>query len=173
MTLKQLRASRLNAKRSAGPRSAAGKDRSRWNALKSGIHAQSQILPGEDPAALETLSGEFYEYHQPDTPAAREVLDNIIHSAWLSRRYRRIDAQLMKYEIDTTYKPNLVSPWGQAFGNASTRFLRLQTRINATDRAFHRNLDQLLLLEAEQLMFDSEIQAEPSPEVPNPDLPTE
>lgn len=143
MTLKQLGAKRLNRQRSAGPRSAEGKDRSRWNALKSGIHAQSQILPGEDRAALETLSGEFCDYRQPDTPTARELLDNIIHSAWLSRRYRCIDAQLMKYEIDTTYKPNLVSPWGQALGNASTRFPRLQTRINATGQAGNPSLGQL------------------------------
>jgi len=146
------------------------------NALKSGIYAQAHILPGEDPAALEKLEGEFYEYHQPETPDEREVLDNVIHLAWLNRRYRRIDAQLMKYEIDTTYKLNPLSPWGQAFGTASTRFLRLQTRINAADRAFHRNLDQLRLLEAERLIFESEPESEaaPAPDAaPTPDLPTE
>jgi len=101
MTLKQLHANRLNAKRCTGPRSDAGKERSRSNALKTGIYAQSQIVPGEDPAALEKLDSD---------PAEREVLDNIVHAARLNRRYRRIDAQLMKYEIDTTYKPNAASP---------------------------------------------------------------
>lgn len=177
MTLKQLRANRLNAQKCAGPRSDAGKDRSSMNALKSGIYAQFQILPGEDPAALEKLSGEFYDYHQPETPDEREVLDSVIHAAWLNRRYRRMDAQLMKHEIDTTFKPSPDNPWGKAFGNASTRFLRLQSRINATDRSFHRNLDQLRLLEAERPIYEPDPEPEPAPvepldAPPNPDLPT-
>jgi len=177
MTLNQIRANRLNAKRSAGPRSAAGKARSAMNALKTGISAQSQILPGEDPAALEKLSGEFYEYHQPESPAEREVLDNIIHLAWLNRRYRRIDAQLMKYEMDTTYRRSPDCPWGQSFGSASVRFLRLQTRVNAADRAFHRNLEQLRLLEAERPTLEADDAAPDPPAEPpaapsTPDLPT-
>jgi hypothetical protein len=177
MTLNQIRANRLNAKRSAGPRSAAGKARCAMNALKTGTSAQSQILPGEDPAALEKLSGEFYEYHHPESPAEREVLDNIIHLAWLNRRYRRIDAQLMKYEMDTTYRRSPDCPWGQSFGSASVRFLRLQTRVNAADRAFHRNLEQLRLLEAERPTLEADDAAPDPPAEPpaapsTPDLPT-
>ena len=106
MTLKQIRANRLNAQRCASPRFDAGNAQSGRNDLKSGAYAQSHVLPGEDPSALEKLSGEFYEYHQPKTPDQREVLDNVIHLAWLNRRHRRMDAQLMKYEIDITYELN-------------------------------------------------------------------
>jgi hypothetical protein len=154
MTQKQLQANRLNA-RTGGPRSATGKARSAMNNLQTGIYAQSEILPGEDNEALEKLSAEFYEFYQPETPLEREVIDNLIHLAWLNRRYRRIDAQLMKYEIDTTYKLHSDCVWGQAFSSGSTRFLRLQTRATAADRAFHRNLDQLRLLEAERAVFES------------------
>ena len=38
-----------NAARSTGPRSAAGKDRSRFNAVKHGMAARLPVLPGEDP----------------------------------------------------------------------------------------------------------------------------
>ena len=69
MTLKQLQANRLNAKKCTGPASAAGKARARMNNLQTGIYAQSEILPGEDKAALEKLAAEFYEFHQPETPA--------------------------------------------------------------------------------------------------------
>ena len=92
----------------------------------------------------------------------------------------------MKYEIDTTYKPRPDCPWGQAFSSGSTRFLRLQTRATAADRAFHRNLDQMRLLEAERPTFESdslpepEATAEPAADEPsaeanpvNPDLSTE
>jgi len=68
MTLKQIRANRLNAQECVGPRSHAGKGRSRMNALKSRIYAQAHVLPGEDSAAPEKPSGEFYDHHQPETP---------------------------------------------------------------------------------------------------------
>ena len=41
---------RRNAQRSTGPRSVAGKQRVRFNALKHGIRAQTAILPGEEDA---------------------------------------------------------------------------------------------------------------------------
>ena len=183
MTLKQLQANRLNARKGTGPSSAAGKVRARMNNLQTGIYAQSEILPGEDKAALDKLAAEFHEFHQPETSVEREIVDNLIHTAWLNRRYRRIDAQLMKYGIDTTYNPRPDCSWGQAFSSGSQRFLRLQTRSTAADRAFHRNLDQMRLLEAERATFESdslpesEAQAEPAAEPganpPNPDLSTE
>jgi len=78
MTLKQIRANRLNAQKCAGPRSDAGKARSGMNALKTGIYAQAQILSGEDPTALKKLSTEFYEYHEPETPIdAQRNLDQL------------------------------------------------------------------------------------------------
>src|SRR5262249_19333799 len=40
--------SRRNGRKSTGPRSAEGKDRSRFNALKHGLKAQLPVLPGED-----------------------------------------------------------------------------------------------------------------------------
>src|SRR4051812_6203743 len=103
MTLKQVQANRLNAKKCSGPGSVTGKARAKMNNLQTGIYSRSEILPGEDNAALDQLSAEFYAFYEPGSPVEREVVDNLIHLAWLNRRYRRIDAQLMKYEIDTTY----------------------------------------------------------------------
>jgi hypothetical protein len=55
-TQAQLNANRLNAQKSTGPTSPEGKATSSLNALKSGIDAWSHIIPGEDPAELETLT---------------------------------------------------------------------------------------------------------------------
>ena len=46
----KMAANRRNAQKSTGPRSAAGKSRARFNALKHGVTAQIPVLPGEDPA---------------------------------------------------------------------------------------------------------------------------
>ncbi|SRR5713101_8513271 len=43
---RKLKANRRNAGRSTGPRTAAGKKRSRWNALKHGLTAKTTLLPG-------------------------------------------------------------------------------------------------------------------------------
>ena len=52
-TLKQIDANRRNAQRSTGPRTPEGKAATRFNALKSGIDAQAQVISGEHPAQLE------------------------------------------------------------------------------------------------------------------------
>ena len=46
-------ANRRNATRSTGPRTDAGKARSRLNGLKHGLRAQVLVLPDEDPAAFQ------------------------------------------------------------------------------------------------------------------------
>jgi hypothetical protein len=46
----QMAANRRNALLSTGPRSLAGKARSRMNAVSHGLTAQQTLLPGEDPA---------------------------------------------------------------------------------------------------------------------------
>ncbi len=48
-TPRQVEANRLNARKSTGPRTAAGKDRSRMNAVTHGLSARTLILPDEDP----------------------------------------------------------------------------------------------------------------------------
>ena len=50
---KRAEANRRNAQKSTGPRTAAGKDRARFNAVKHGMRAKTVILPGEDPDALQ------------------------------------------------------------------------------------------------------------------------
>ena len=52
-TLSQIRANRANALRSSGPRSEAGRQIARFNALKHGLASKELVIPGEDPAALD------------------------------------------------------------------------------------------------------------------------
>jgi hypothetical protein len=63
----QIKANRLNAQESTGPASPEGKAKSRFNPLKSGIYAKSEVLPVEDPAQLEALAGDFRESISPTT----------------------------------------------------------------------------------------------------------
>ena len=64
-TANQIAANRLNSQKSTGPRSDAGKDRSRMNALKTGVHAESHCILGEDPAE-ETFDQKARTYDDPN-----------------------------------------------------------------------------------------------------------
>jgi len=79
-TQKQIEANRLNARKSTGPRTTAGKSVSRMNALKTGIDANSQVIRGEDPSALQLLTAEYYDRYQPSTPEQRALVDTLISS---------------------------------------------------------------------------------------------
>ena len=55
-TDKQIAANRLNAKNSTGPRTDAGKRRSRRNAIRHGLTAETIIGVLEDPAAYKAVT---------------------------------------------------------------------------------------------------------------------
>jgi hypothetical protein len=89
-TPKQAAASRANSQKSTGPRSAAGKAVSRFNALKHGIYAVHQIM-FED---LAELSAEYHELYSPADSKQRFLVDTLVHHEWRIRRIRRVEAAL-------------------------------------------------------------------------------
>jgi hypothetical protein len=95
-TAAQITANRANAQKSTGPRSAEGKAASRFNALKHGIDAQSVVLPGEDPAAYDSLAQSYYDSIRPGTPEERSLVDTMIHADWQKRRLQPVEAGLYR-----------------------------------------------------------------------------
>jgi len=153
-TLKQVQANRLNAQKSTGPRSAEGKAHSSANALQSGIYAESEVLPWEDPAERESLTVEYHQHHQPRTPEERALIDNLVHGEFLARRFRKSEVKIVLSKIPAGANPREDGVAGQAYIDASSELGRLQRRMDANNRAFHRDLDQLRLLKAERPPFD-------------------
>ena len=70
-------ANRANARRSTGPRSAAGKQRSALNALKHGLTSERAVLPAEDRGAHERLRADLWARHGPEGEAEGRCLDDI------------------------------------------------------------------------------------------------
>ena len=163
-TARQIEANRLNAQNSTGPRTEEGKARSRFNALKSGIDADSILLPGEAPGALESLRAEYYSHHQPITPEERDTLDAVIHAVWLLRRLRRLEPQLFAHELAAIPAPDGSSPLGHVFSQSSQKFVHLQSRLNSAERSFHRNFERLGRLESQRP--PAETPPQPSESVP-------
>jgi len=147
-SLKQIEANRLNAQHSTGPTSPEGKAAIRFNALKTGIDAQSQVIPGEDPAALALLAAEYYDRYQPATPEVRALVDTLITAEWLQRRFRTLEAQIWRYNLEGLYTPVKGLDMAQVWDPGSEDFNRLQRRIDAADRSYHRALAALQKIES-------------------------
>src|SRR5215218_82880 len=85
-SLKQIEANRLNATKSTGPRTAAGKSATRLNALKHGLFATDPVIPGEDPTLFDALRTSHYEQFQPATPQEHVLLAAMVRDAWSLER---------------------------------------------------------------------------------------
>ena len=153
---KQIEANRLNAQKSTGPRSVEGKARASMNALKTGIDAQSQTIPGEPISQLEALTDDYYQRFCPTTPEQRMLVDTLIDCEWLLRRFRRVEGQMWE-------NPIFEITFAKAFRDDSDHFARLQRRIDATQRNYRNALHELQRLQAEE--------PEPAPEPEPPPVP--
>src|SRR5476649_266195 len=150
-TLSQIEANRRNAQLSTGPRTTEGKAASSMNAFKTGIDAESSVIPGEDAAALAALTERFYQDCQPQTAIESLLVDNIIRASWRLRRFDRIDAEILIYIMEDTNYPSPKGPVGKAFHTTSGTQSRLQRRINDTSRLQREAIKDLQRLQAERL----------------------
>jgi hypothetical protein len=75
-----------NAKKSTGPRTAAGKKKSSFNALKHGLTARSVLLPGEDAAALAARQQHLVDAFQPRNSVELAVIEGMAGDIWRSNR---------------------------------------------------------------------------------------
>jgi hypothetical protein len=161
---RQIEANRRNAQKSTGPTSATGKAASSMNALKTGIHAKSLLLPSEKIADLEQLIEEYYNSHNPTTPETRALVDDLIYGEWLKRRLRVAETQMWAFDHQEHFHPDPKYPLGQTAAGRGKAFAQLQWRIECTRRASRQALQDLQQLQAEAAV--TEPAAEPAIESP-------
>ena len=150
-TPKQTAANRMNAQKSSGPRTPAGKAVSRFNALKHGIYAVHQIMFDEKPEDLAELAAEYHEHHSPANSDERFLVDTLVHNEWRLRRTRRVEAELWQTAYNAFLVKNIETTItctsGDAFATDSSTFERLQRVVNSLERAWHRALKELQRLQ--------------------------
>ena len=151
----QILANQRNALRSTGPRSVEGKAVSRFNALKTGIQAKSQVIPGEDPAELQKLADDYHLQFRPATPVERFLVDSLVNAEWQLRRYRAVEARLWEHALAADG-----AELGASFDRNLQSFTRLHRRLEALERAYYRALQQLQKLQT--------LGAEDEPDPPSP-----
>ena len=169
-TNKQIDANRQNAQRSSGPRTPEGKAASRFNALKSGIDAQAQVIPGEDPAQLEALLAEYQERFDASVPERRMLVDTLVVCEWMFRRLNRAEASFWQYEAhrtESSFNSNDHAE-GRVLFFGDKVFDRLQRRVNAIHRNYDRALKELKSLENAAVAPATEPPEPPATTLPEP-----
>ena len=103
-TDKQIAANRLNAKNSTGPRTEAGKRRSRRNAIRHGLTAETTIGGLEDPADYKALQRAIYNDYRPRTNFEIELVARLVSLLWRLRRATAIESGLLNSHAETIAK---------------------------------------------------------------------
>ena len=135
-TNRQIQANRANSQHSTGPRTAAGKQRSSFNALRHGLTAQSAVLPGEDPAQYQLHCRQFADEYQPATPTESHLVQQLADTSWRLNRIPTLEATL----IAGTPNPESLIPALAALGLHNARLAR----------HFEKTLDQLRAIQSER-----------------------
>jgi hypothetical protein len=99
---KQISANRENAKKSTGPRSAAGKEAVSLNALKHGLLAKAALLPDEDENAFEAFSDDLLAELHPVGALESLLAEEIVNLTWRLQRASRTETGLFVRERAAT-----------------------------------------------------------------------
>lgn len=147
-TKKQIRANRENSKKSTGPKSKAGKQRSARNAIKHGLFTDILLLPDEDGEALATLKDNLHADFRPVTHMQAYVIDRLAMLIWRERR-------LAKAEASETVALQRAAPFRQSVSSANAESV-MRTTVHAN--AGTLDLARLLLIGRYQTMLTNQIE---------------
>ena len=92
----QMRANRLNAARSTGPRTAAGQEKTKFNATTHGLTSSQVVLFSEDKKDFEALCLQFREEHRPVGKTEETLVDEIAQCWWRLQRARMHESGALK-----------------------------------------------------------------------------
>lgn len=99
-TEKQIASNRENTKKSTGPKTDEGKQRSSQNALIHGLYAVESVIPGEDPADFDKLCDEFGQRYLPDGPYERSLVRQMADAEWRMRRITSLEADFIRFGVE-------------------------------------------------------------------------
>jgi hypothetical protein len=153
----QIQANRLNARKSTGPRTAAGKERASRNALKHGLLAREAVIAGEDPEEFDLYREGMLAELAPAGAVEAMLAERVVGLAWRLLRAQRLQnaafAALDEGEPTALLEARL-EEWKQLKGSAWDRGISGVFDENAAlgqvvvaDFAEARVLDRLLMYE--------------------------
>jgi len=109
-SLKQIEANRRNALKSPAPTTPEGKERSRCNAIRHGLTAETVIAAIEDAEDYETFEAAVTADYDAESAVERELVLRLAIILWRLRRATGIETALFESETE-----NLLPGWHAAF----------------------------------------------------------
>ena len=97
-TNKQIIANRQNARHSTGPRTESGKRRSRRNAIRHGLTAETVIDILEDPADYKAFERAIKSDYSPQTAIEGQLVTRLASLLWRLRRAVAIESGLLSIQ---------------------------------------------------------------------------
>jgi len=143
----QQAASRANAARSTGPRTAAGKRRSAQNALRHGLLARSPVLENESRSGFDEMLRQYIRHFAPRNAAEANAVAQMCSAAWRRRRIWSLERDALNLELAGQTLPDELGRTPDAFDpltRNSPQFLLLNRYEVSIDNTFHRSLARLL-----------------------------
>ncbi len=114
-TQAQIDANRENAKKSTGPRTAAGKAASSRNRLMHGLRAQKHILLDEDPEEFLSLLRDLYDRFQPSGETEEMLVLRIASAHWRLDRAFPLEAGLYRNRLQEVAEEDAASQRSHAW----------------------------------------------------------
>jgi hypothetical protein len=98
----RLQANRRNALRSTGPKTEEGKERSRANALRHGLTAETIVASLEDAEDYKAFEAAIVSDYSAETAVARELVLRLASVLWRLRRATAIETRLLEMKAETS-----------------------------------------------------------------------
>jgi hypothetical protein len=78
----QISANQANSQLSTGPKTEAGKAKSAFNALKTGLTGRTVLLPAEDASFYQQHLARFNSTYKPQTPEEQHLVQSLADTDW-------------------------------------------------------------------------------------------
>jgi hypothetical protein len=122
-TVRQIAANGRNARMSTGPTTEEGKQRSRRNALRHGLTAETIVEPLEDPEEYQIFEASILVDYAPQTTIERELVCRLASLMWRIRRATAIETGLLQIQATMVKTRRDERELGSAFDRLSPSFV--------------------------------------------------
>jgi hypothetical protein len=126
-SFRQFEANRRNALRSTGPKTDDGKRRSRVNAVRHGLTAETVVGSLEDAEDYKAFEAAIISDYCAETAVARELVLRLASLLWRLRRATAIETDLLEIQAEVlasvarcSFKPKAKWPWRSRFRGRCT-----------------------------------------------------
>ena len=155
---------KANAQHSTGPRTEAGKQRTRLNALRHGLTGQTVVLPTEDHAAYQRHCQSFFDEYRPIGATESQLVQSLSDASWQLNRAAAVETNLFSLGITENEDHISVShpeaeaalAMALAFRENSRAFANISMYRQRLARQFERTLAQLRQIQAERRKTEQE-----------------